>query len=144
MPPGRVASYGDIGALAGQTLDAATQTLSEFYITASGDPARFFTDAAEGTVIRALVTPPGGGDAVDCTNGCTALEGSTVTFDVSAGPVPDVVGDTQDAAIAALEAVGLKASVTEDFSDDVEEVPLSNIRKVTAKRLTESKQNAPH
>ncbi|WP_448388724.1 Stk1 family PASTA domain-containing Ser/Thr kinase [Microbacterium aurum] len=111
----------DIGALAGQTLDAATQTLSEFYITASGDPARFFTDAAEGTVIRALVTPPGGGDAVDCTNGCTALEGSTVTFDVSAGPVPDVVGDTQDAAIAALEAVGLKASVTEDFSDDVDE-----------------------
>ncbi|MFC7344468.1 pyruvate dehydrogenase complex dihydrolipoamide acetyltransferase [Saccharopolyspora griseoalba] len=29
-------------------------------------------------------------------------------------------------------------------SEDVEEVPLSNIRKVTAKRLTESKQNAPH
>ncbi|WP_233576112.1 pyruvate dehydrogenase complex dihydrolipoamide acetyltransferase [Saccharopolyspora rhizosphaerae] len=29
-------------------------------------------------------------------------------------------------------------------SDDVEEIPLSNIRKVTAKRLTESKQNAPH
>lgn len=29
-------------------------------------------------------------------------------------------------------------------NDDVEEIPLSNIRKVTAKRLTESKQNAPH
>ena len=28
--------------------------------------------------------------------------------------------------------------------EDVEEIPLSNIRKVTAKRLTESKQNAPH
>ncbi|GAA2346893.1 pyruvate dehydrogenase complex dihydrolipoamide acetyltransferase [Saccharopolyspora halophila] len=29
-------------------------------------------------------------------------------------------------------------------SEDVEEIPLSNIRKVTAKRLTESKQTAPH
>lgn len=28
--------------------------------------------------------------------------------------------------------------------DDVEEIPLSGIRKVTAKRLTESKQQAPH
>ncbi|EQD83797.1 dihydrolipoamide acetyltransferase, partial [Saccharopolyspora erythraea D] len=28
--------------------------------------------------------------------------------------------------------------------EDVEEIPLSNIRKVTAKRLTESKQTAPH
>ncbi|MCI2424281.1 2-oxo acid dehydrogenase subunit E2 [Saccharopolyspora sp. K220] len=29
-------------------------------------------------------------------------------------------------------------------SEDVEEIPLNNIRKVTAKRLTESKQQAPH
>ncbi|MGW5795086.1 pyruvate dehydrogenase complex dihydrolipoamide acetyltransferase [Saccharopolyspora sp. NPDC003752] len=29
-------------------------------------------------------------------------------------------------------------------NEDVEEIPLSNIRKVTAKRLTESKQQAPH
>jgi pyruvate dehydrogenase E2 component (dihydrolipoamide acetyltransferase) len=31
-----------------------------------------------------------------------------------------------------------------ESSEDVEEIPLSNIRKVTAKRLTESKQQAPH
>ncbi|MEV4647439.1 pyruvate dehydrogenase complex dihydrolipoamide acetyltransferase [Saccharopolyspora sp. NPDC049357] len=37
-----------------------------------------------------------------------------------------------------------QASAPAVVSDDVEEIPLSNIRKVTAKRLTESKQNAPH
>ena len=69
---------------------------------------------------HATHTPPGGGDAVDCTNGCTALEGSTVAFDVSIGPVPDVAGETVDAATAKLRAVDLSATTTEEFSSDVD------------------------
>ncbi|PZU48277.1 MAG: Stk1 family PASTA domain-containing Ser/Thr kinase [Microbacterium sp.] len=111
----------DIGPLAGQTLDAATAALAEVYITPSGDPVRIFTDAAAGTVLRALVTPPGGGgDAIDCSNGCTALETSTVAFEVSAGPLPDVAGSTVEAATEALRLVKLDATTTEEYSDTVE------------------------
>ncbi|MGP4020161.1 dihydrolipoamide acetyltransferase family protein [Saccharopolyspora sp. 5N708] len=45
---------------------------------------------------------------------------------------------TQPAAPAPAAAPAVVADA------DVEEIPLSNIRKVTAKRLTESKQQAPH
>jgi pyruvate dehydrogenase E2 component (dihydrolipoamide acetyltransferase) len=41
-------------------------------------------------------------------------------------------------------APAAQATAPAVVNDDVEEIPLSNIRKVTAKRLTESKQNAPH
>ncbi|WP_431803950.1 Stk1 family PASTA domain-containing Ser/Thr kinase [Microbacterium sp. bgisy203] len=110
----------DIAALAGMTVGDATDTLAPLYITASDDePARYFTDAPADTVIAARITPPGGGDPMDCTGGCTALEGSVVTFDLSAGPVPDVSGDTVDAARSALSAVGLDADTAEEYSDDV-------------------------
>ncbi|MEV4731122.1 pyruvate dehydrogenase complex dihydrolipoamide acetyltransferase [Saccharopolyspora sp. NPDC049426] len=56
--------------------------------------------------------------------------------------------DIETAASAApaepTAAPAAQASAPAVVSDDVEEIPLSNIRKVTAKRLTESKQNAPH
>lgn len=55
--------------------------------------------------------------------------------------------DIDAAASAAPEPTPAPAAQTGApavVSDDVEEIPLSNIRKVTAKRLTESKQNAPH
>jgi len=110
----------DIGALGGQSLDTATAALGELYITASGDPARYFNDAPEGTVIAARITPPGGGDAVDCTNGCTAAENSTVAFDVSVGPVPDVAGMSVDDATATLADADLQANPTEEYSDDVD------------------------
>ncbi|MDI2032760.1 pyruvate dehydrogenase complex dihydrolipoamide acetyltransferase [Saccharopolyspora sp. TS4A08] len=48
------------------------------------------------------------------------------------------------AAAAPAAAPAAQAGAPAVASDDVEEIPLSNIRKVTAKRLTESKQNAPH
>jgi len=110
----------DIGTLAGATLDDANATLAEFYITMPAEPERYFTDAASGTVIGAWITPPGGGDEVECTNGCTALEDSTVRFDISAGPVPAVAGMTVDAATAALEEVDLHATTTEEYSDTVD------------------------
>ncbi len=110
----------DVPALAGQSVDAATAALEPLFITAAGDPARFFADAPAGSVIRATITPPGGGDPVDCTNGCTALETSTIAFDVSVGPVPDVAGDRQSDATSTLEAAELQVSPTEEFSDDVD------------------------
>ncbi len=107
-------------AFAGQTLDAATESLGQWYITASGDPAQYFADSPEGTVLAARVTPPGGGDAIDCTNGCTALETSTISFDVSVGPVPAVAGQSEGDATSALKAVGLVVDRAEDFSETVD------------------------
>ncbi|KXC06970.1 Stk1 family PASTA domain-containing Ser/Thr kinase [Microbacterium hominis] len=111
----------EIPALAGQSLDAATSSLSEIYISPSGDPAQVFTDAARDTVVSASITPPGGGDAVDCSQGCTALEGSTASFEISLGPVPDVAGQSVDKATAALEAVQLGVTTTQAYDDDVAE-----------------------
>ncbi|MBB5155830.1 dihydrolipoamide acetyltransferase family protein [Saccharopolyspora phatthalungensis] len=48
------------------------------------------------------------------------------------------------AAPSAPAAPAAPAAAPVVSNEDVEEVPLSNIRKVTAKRLTESKQQAPH
>lgn len=110
----------DIPALAGQTLDAATAALEPLYITASGDPARYFSDAPAGTVIAATITPPGGGDPLSCTDGCTALETSTVSFDVSVGPVPDVAGQSESDAKSALEAADLVVDRAEESSEDVD------------------------
>ncbi|MFT3798768.1 Stk1 family PASTA domain-containing Ser/Thr kinase [Microbacterium sp.] len=112
----------DIGALAGLALNDATDLLAGAYITpVDGDPAKLFNDAAPDTVLTAWITPPGGGDPVDCSNGCTALETSTVTFEVSLGPIPDVVGQTLEAATSTLTGVGLEVASTEEYSDDVEE-----------------------
>ncbi len=109
----------DISALAGQSIDAAKKSLADVYIALAGDPTQVFTDAARDTVVSASITPPGGGTAVDCSKGCSALEGSTVTFEVSAGPVPDVSGQTVDSATAALKAVGLNATTTQAYDDTV-------------------------
>ncbi|MEI4277623.1 Stk1 family PASTA domain-containing Ser/Thr kinase [Klenkia terrae] len=53
----------------------------------------------------------------------TETFGATITLTVSVGPVqvsvPNVVGQSKDAAVAALEAVGLEASVTQFFGDTV-------------------------
>ncbi|QUH00728.1 pyruvate dehydrogenase complex dihydrolipoamide acetyltransferase [Saccharopolyspora erythraea] len=55
----------------------------------------------------------------------------------SAAPAPAASDAAQAPAAPAAPAVA-------QAGEDVEEIPLSNIRKVTAKRLTESKQTAPH
>ncbi|MSW64880.1 MAG: Stk1 family PASTA domain-containing Ser/Thr kinase [Actinobacteria bacterium] len=53
----------------------------------------------------------------------TETFGATITLTVSVGPVqvsvPNVVGQSKDAAVAALEAAGLEASVTQFFGDTV-------------------------
>ncbi|MBA8825875.1 pyruvate dehydrogenase E2 component (dihydrolipoamide acetyltransferase) [Saccharopolyspora lacisalsi] len=54
-----------------------------------------------------------------------------------AEPAEQATAAPETPAPAVSEAVGTS-------NEDVEEIPLNNIRKVTAKRLTESKQQAPH
>ena len=53
----------------------------------------------------------------------TEAFGATITLTVSVGPVqvsvPNVVGQSKDAAVAALESAGLEASVTQFFGDTV-------------------------
>ncbi|SDK09460.1 pyruvate dehydrogenase E2 component (dihydrolipoamide acetyltransferase) [Actinopolyspora mzabensis] len=45
---------------------------------------------------------------------------------------------------SAAESHRAERSEPQQQNEDLEEIPLSNIRKVTARRLTESKQQAPH
>lgn len=71
-------------------------------IAVAEEEERYFTDAADGTVIGVWITPRAGGDPFDCTPGCTALEGDTATLWVSVGPVPDVSGLSVDSATATL------------------------------------------
>jgi serine/threonine-protein kinase len=111
----------DLGPLAGGTLDAATAAFQQAKVGIA-DPSYVFTDAADGTVVSASVTRPGGAEAVDCSNGCTVYEGDTASLLVSRGPVPDVSGYKVQDAVRALEGVGLAVSADRQtqFSDDVD------------------------
>ena len=51
--------------------------LLDLNIAVAEQNEEFFADAADGSVIGVSIAPRAGGDAVDCTNGCTALEGDT-------------------------------------------------------------------
>jgi beta-lactam-binding protein with PASTA domain len=93
-----------------------------------------------------LEQSPDAGDKVD--------EGSSVRLVVSTGPpretVPDVVGQTESDAVAALTAVGFKADVTQAFSDKkagivVAQEPKagSNLKEGSAVALTVSKGGKP-
>ncbi len=67
------------------------------------------------------MTPRAGGEAVDCTQGCTALEGDTATLSVSVGPVPNVFGESVESATAILADKDLSVTGTfEEFRDDLE------------------------
>ncbi|MBE9373215.1 2-oxo acid dehydrogenase subunit E2 [Saccharopolyspora sp. HNM0983] len=58
----------------------------------------------------------------------------------SSAPAPQDAGAPAPAQPAPSQAAGSQSAA----DPDVEEIPLGTIRKVTAKRLTESKQQAPH
>jgi len=106
--------------LSGMTRAQVSDLFEPLYIGVADADTSFFSDAASGTVIGARIAT-GGGDPVDCTEGCTVLEGSTASLDVSLGPVPDVTGMSLEAARGELSAVELGVSSTEEYSDDVAE-----------------------
>lgn len=121
-----VTSAGPAGAdferLAGRSADEVRSVLSDQRISVADDEAAVFADAAEGTVLAVSVTPAAGGDAVDCTEGCSVHQGDTAQLTVSIGPLPDVTGMSSDEAQATLDEVGVAIEVaSQEYSDSVPE-----------------------
>ncbi|GAA0521054.1 dihydrolipoamide acetyltransferase component of pyruvate dehydrogenase complex [Saccharopolyspora subtropica] len=73
----------------------------------------------------------------------TGPGGRIIRADIEAAAAAQSAPAAAPAAPAAAPAAPAAAAAPA-ASADVEEIPLSNIRKVTARRLTESKQQAPH
>ncbi|SFS02989.1 serine/threonine protein kinase [Microbacterium sp. cf046] len=110
----------EVQALGGTTAADARGILLALNLQVADPDQEYFTDAAEGTVISVSVAPRAGGDAVDCTAGCTALEGDTATLSVSAGPLPDVFGQSVEGATALLAEKDLSVAGTfEEYRDDL-------------------------
>ncbi len=110
----------DIAALAGVAVDQARNQLTAAGVQV-GDDAPSFTDASPNTVIAASITPRGGGDAFDCTNGCSLHEGDSAVLSVSLGPVPDVTGESEGSARSILDKAQLLVAddVDQDYSGSV-------------------------
>ncbi|MCW4459392.1 Stk1 family PASTA domain-containing Ser/Thr kinase [Microbacterium sp. MPKO10] len=100
--------------LAAVSFDEAQKTVEDLGLIVGDKSYQFNADVAENGVIAASI------DGDDVTGGVETYQGKTVDFLVSVGPVPKFVGQTQDAATAALDDAGLTlGSVSEQFSDSV-------------------------
>ena len=109
----------DVQALNGTSAAEARGILEALNLRVNETQEEYFTDAPEGSVVGVSITPRGGGDAADCTEGCTALEGDAATLAVSVGEVPNVTGESLESATAILAAVGLSVAGTyEETSED--------------------------
>lgn len=110
-----------VQALAGASAADARGILQAINLTVAEPDQEFFTDVAAGTVLSVTVTPRAGGDAFDCSQGCTALEGDTASLSVSVGALPAVFGETVESATRILQDNNLSVSGTyEEFRDDLE------------------------
>jgi serine/threonine-protein kinase len=111
-----------VESLAGRNIDEV-RALVEGLNLIAGEQQSEFTDSDKGAVLSASLVPRAGGEPVPCTEGCTALEGDTITFLVSAGGVPNVTDVSVSEASNRLGAVELNVSgdVIEDSSDTIEE-----------------------
>ncbi|OYX58401.1 MAG: serine/threonine protein kinase [Micrococcales bacterium 32-70-13] len=116
-------SVGAIPSVRGLTVEAAQAALAARELTGIvGGASEFDNEVALGDVLR-----------LESTNGGPVRPGSTLTIIVSRGPdlvdIPDVVGETIENAIAALEAAGFVAIVQTNVPRpfwDVAEVQDSN------------------
>jgi eukaryotic-like serine/threonine-protein kinase len=99
--------------------DAVASLLDEVNISVA-ETNLFFTSFDADRVVRVYVTQGSGTEPVECTEGCSVLQGSTAELRVSLGPVPDVAGDTEDEARNTLREVDLEVETSEEFSGDVE------------------------
>ncbi len=79
----------------------------------------YFTSFAADRVVRVYVTQAGSPDPVECTEGCSVLQGSTAELRVSLGPLPDVAGTPADEAAKTLRDVGMEVEETREYSNDV-------------------------
>ncbi len=112
----------DIAALAGKDAGEARQILDAAMVTV-GDNVSIFTEDPANSVISASVTQRSDGAVIDCTQGCALHEGDTAVLTVSLGAVPDVTGQSADAATGILNGVNLQVAADKptEFSDDIAE-----------------------
>lgn len=110
-----------VQALVGTAASDARGILQAINIAVSDPDQEYFTDAAEGTVIGVSVAPRAGGEPIPCNEGCSVFEGDTATLSVSVGPVPEVYGQSVEAATSLLAEKRLTVGGTyEEFRDDLE------------------------
>ena len=81
-----------------------------------------YAEAEQGIVLAVSLTPRAEGETVGCNDGCDAHQGDTLSFEISAGPVPSVAGRSVSDARDALTGVGLEVSdeTRQEFSEDVD------------------------
>ncbi|KTS13215.1 PASTA domain-containing protein, partial [Microbacterium testaceum] len=104
--------------LQGKSLDEVKGILGNAYVEVS-NVTEEFANSAPGTVLSASITPRSGGDAIDCTAGCTIYEGDAASLTTSLGSMPDVSGLKTADAEGKLQSVGLKTTTSEEYSDSV-------------------------
>lgn len=90
-------------------------------LTVTEPSAQRFADADKGTVIGVTLTKRLDGETVSCSEGCEAHQGDSLSFEVSAGPVPGVAERTVDSAREVLTAAGLDVNPDDqrEFSDSI-------------------------
>lgn len=108
--------------LNGKTEQEARDYLADLRVNVTERPLVLFSDADEGRVINAFVTPRDGGEAYSCAEGCELLEDDTVELYVSAGAFPDVTGLSVDQATTTLTDKKLEVSgdIIYDFSESMD------------------------
>lgn len=103
-----------VPAFAGMPEAQATRAATDAGFTVEPSKVLFSADVAKGSVISAL-------DAQGVALPTTFPEGGAITFIVSAGPIPDVVGKSLEDATRALRDAGLTVGAqSEEFSDTIE------------------------
>lgn len=84
-----------------------------------GETKMYFTSFAVDRVVRVYVSQAGSADPIECTEGCSVLQGSTAELRVSLGQLPDVVGMPAAEAVRTLEEAGMEVEQTREYSSDV-------------------------
>lgn len=103
-----------VPAFAGIPEAQATRTATDAGFTVAPSTQMFSADVTKGSVIRAQ-------DAQGAELPATYPEGGAITFVVSAGPIPDVIGMSLDDATRALRDAGLTVGArNEEFSDTID------------------------
>ncbi|AZS43475.1 Stk1 family PASTA domain-containing Ser/Thr kinase [Microbacterium oleivorans] len=82
---------------------------------------KYYTSFAADRVVRVYVTQPGSSDPVQCTEGCSVLQGSTAELRVSLGALPDVTGKNADDATDTLRQAGMKVEEEREYSSSVDD-----------------------
>lgn len=110
-----------LDALNGRTEQDARDYLTSLNVAVDEKPLILFSDADEGIVINAYVTPRAGGETYACGDGCEVFEADSMQLYVSAGAFPDVSGKSVDEARSALTDKGLLVADEPQytFSDSV-------------------------